>query len=704
MDLLKPGLPKTVLRQARSTNTISFRLLEQIQQLHEKTNVFLATSGTNPEMPQNGGCAETVADIFTDFYYHLNISNVKVTSVPEISLQSLRVYQQRVAKAPPVSDFEHALVSLIDEYSVIVALHHLANSILYKTIIAKAHVSYWSNIKSSSWSKTIYGIQTAPERAYHMACFGVRYGFRAGYNSAVAISDDTTNKTSAERVFGPLWASLRNTCHIIWQKSWQNLNVNFILKQSRLSMLKIPLNFLDDEIKCKLSTLAAHLDSHYQILGVFLNNVPVSTNTLAQILPDMAADVGTNVSKQLEVIERFIAEENTPPSTTPPNALVRYWPLLLLTVNYAPSFTINLWQNRAAIAEWIKLNFVDTAVGFWRNWIIRPIGDMLSILRNDETMTIASKESLKSDLDSLERMVADYLADTNVNVDVADIRAAVKQGDLTMVMSQYEDELRTPYKSILRGSLIRSILIQVQKTKVDGDLAINGIDKLLKSQQLLFGVLSISPSLFILYQANRALRRDASLTQTILDRRIDCLRSMNHINKLVSREVPEDKFISDGKLFVEVVNLNLLSQKIIPKALRGEFLQDLNQLALASSGDSSEVKTAVNRIWNIPAEKWSKEEGYQERRSIGKKNQTRRTEGEESKEKNQTRRPNEKNQRRRIKGEESKEKNQRRRTKGNKTHRKDPQRKDPQRKDPQRKDTTANKEYLVLDACCGIST
>lgn len=38
-----------------------------------------------------------------------------------------------------------------------------------------------------------------------------------------------------------------------------------------------------------------------------------------------------------------------------------------------------------------------------------------------------------------------------------------------------------------RGDLIRALLIQVQKTKVDVELAVSGIDALLKSQELVFG-------------------------------------------------------------------------------------------------------------------------------------------------------------------------------------------------------------------------
>jgi nuclear-control-of-ATPase protein 2 len=42
----------------------------------------------------------------------------------------------------------------------------------------------------------------------------------------------------------------------------------------------------------------------------------------------------------------------------------------------------------------------------------------------------------------------------------------VKQGDLTPVMQIYEEDIRTPLRSALTGTLVRNAFIQVQKAKV----------------------------------------------------------------------------------------------------------------------------------------------------------------------------------------------------------------------------------------------
>ena len=49
---------------------------------------------------------------------------------------------------------------------------------------------------------------------------------------------------------------------------------------------------------------------------------------------------------------------------------------------------------------------------------------------------------------------------------LAELRAKIRAGDLTPVLMVYEEDIKSPLKNILAGSLVRSLLIQIQKTKV----------------------------------------------------------------------------------------------------------------------------------------------------------------------------------------------------------------------------------------------
>lgn len=577
MDLIKPGLPNRVLHQVRTTNTISAKLAQQLKHLNDETNLYLLSVSST-------GVVEDVApgsleDVFSKFYYAVGLDKAKVGQIPELSVATLKKYYLQMAAASSGSDTHQALILVVNRYLVLISVYHLANSIIYKTIVAKSHLSYWSDLRVSTYSKLVYGVQTLPLRVYRFAVAGVT-------NTVLTALDESRLKL----VPSALWKSF----HQIATQMISHANMNFIMRSSKFRMVKLPLNYLSDEVKLNVRTVHGHLEDYYEKLGLIINNLPVEPELIPKLL-----GCGSDMASILDAVDCYVKDTSDSVQSAPPNFFVRYWPFLLVLAKYGPSTTTKAWTNRYEILEWIKHNLVETVAGFWNNWIVKPIGDMLAILRDDDTMTITSKESLRSDLESLDRMVLDFMKDNNVTVDPEQVHHAVSQGDLTMMMSQYEKELKTPYKLILKGLLIRSILIQVQKTKVDGAVAINGIDKLLKSQQLLFGVLSILPSLFIVYQANRAMQRDASLSQNVAGRRIDGLKSMNQVEKLVNRETDDDKLVRDGKLFVEIVNLNLLSRDIVPKKLRMDFLHDLNELTVASTENTGKASSAVNRIWNM---------------------------------------------------------------------------------------------------------
>jgi nuclear control of ATPase protein 2 len=196
-----------------------------------------------------------------------------------------------------------------------------------------------------------------------------------------------------------------------------------------------------------------------------------------------------------------------------PSRLIRYWipgAVLLLSGSTLLRYAAN---RRAEITQWFQ-EFGSTVRDFWLNWVIEPSKRLLGTIRHDEQSEIAimSKDSLKADRESLERMVVDFAVEHPENgtkyteLQIAEIRVKVKEGDLTPVLKAYEREMQSPIKNVVMGELVRTLLIQIQKTKVDVEVAIGGIDSLLKSQELLFGFVGIAPGVLISYFVAQWLR------------------------------------------------------------------------------------------------------------------------------------------------------------------------------------------------------
>ena len=173
--------------------------------------------------------------------------------------------------------------------------------------------------------------------------------------------------------------------------------------------------------------------------------------------------------------------------------LTRYW--LPTTAIMFSSGTILriIVKRRAAIQQWIR-ELGATTKDFLINWVLEPIKKVIGTIRHDESseVSIMSKRSLEGDRDSLERMVLDFTADNPIAgesspSDLESLKARVREGDLTPILKAYEKDLQRPLYGSIRGNLVRTLLIQIQKTKVDVEVAMHGIDSILKSQELVFG-------------------------------------------------------------------------------------------------------------------------------------------------------------------------------------------------------------------------
>lgn len=239
---------------------------------------------------------------------------------------------------------------------------------------------------------------------------------------------------------------------------------------------------------------------------------------------------------------------------------------------------------------------------------------MIGTIRHDKDSEVAimSKQSLKGDRDSLERMVVDFAIDkpqistgnsSLSEAQIADIRAKVKEGDLTPVLRAYEKDLRSPLMGSIRGDLIRTLLIQVQKTKVDVEVAINGIDALLKSQELVFGFLGLTPGIIVCIGAFRYFGGVFGNRATITKGRKagQTIRVLRNIDRILTIAAPTENGILSckdyGLLLCEVHVLRSRAARLFPGEIEREFLEDVNELVDIRIGIDRQLKVVQRIRW-----------------------------------------------------------------------------------------------------------
>ncbi|KAK6532272.1 Nuclear control of ATPase protein 2 [Arthrobotrys megalospora] len=312
-----------------------------------------------------------------------------------------------------------------------------------------------------------------------------------------------------------------------------------------------------------------------------------------------------------EILSREILRENGRPSW-----IVRYW-IPITALLFSSGTLLRFLVNRQeAIHIWIQ-EAGETAYEFWDNWVVDPIKRIISTIRTgeDEDVALMSRESLISDRESLERMVVEFAIDNpsaaldNASTPLSPaeielIRENVKQGDLTPVLRVYEQDMKKPIRGAITGELLRSLLIQIQKTKVDVEVAVSGIDNMLKSQQLLFGMLGLTPGVLIVVGTTRWIRGAWGGRSGIKkgEAKGRMVRILRHIDRILSTsaayratkgrgaEVRGERssiltFKEHGLLLCEIHVLRELAGYVLPRGVvMKEFLEDLEEMGSIRNG------------------------------------------------------------------------------------------------------------------------
>lgn len=520
------------------------------------------------------------------------------------------------------------------------------NTLLDQIIPLSDDIWYWEDVLSSYSYSSLYAIQTSPLRlwtlsqeVYTTAKLRIRSG--SLQDAPGELVDSTTSGLSEQwkYFYGVVQDSIR-------ERSFANIQRKVLSpvalcraearrKQAQLKRLReitaSGLGVLMDEgLQFDLDEDKAELQDQHDLKGVVERSVALIDMVLKEVStldvnindfedkvfagveedPELSVHLeDSNAADRPAVLARRllnIIDQTLPGHLTAmqalasdngrPARLVRYW--LPAVVGLLSSTTILriLVNRKADIVQWF-VDFGVTVRDFWFNWVVEPTQKVISTIRHDKTSEIAilSKDSLKADRESLERMVVDFALDkphfateagSPLNdVQIADIRSKVAEGDVTPVLRAFEKDLRSPFMGTIRGDLVRSLLIQVQKTKVDIEVAMTGIDALLKSQELVFGFVGLTPGVLVSYSFYQYLRRTfgGRSGQRRSRKSGKAVRILRNIDRILSEARPTENNIlsykDHGLLLCEVHVLRNLVDKLMPREISREFLEDLDDLS-----------------------------------------------------------------------------------------------------------------------------
>ncbi|KAI8997768.1 ATP synthase regulation protein NCA2-domain-containing protein [Pilobolus umbonatus] len=315
-----------------------------------------------------------------------------------------------------------------------------------------------------------------------------------------------------------------------------------------------------------------------------------------------------------------------------PSTITRYWIPTLCSI-FILKWGVNYGLKKRADIKKCIGELGKTLRDFIYNWVWEPVLKVWDTIRlKDERLSILSKEALQSDLNSLERMVTGFARD-NLQLpeeEVALLGYKIREGDMSVVLKEYEREIKNPLKNAITGDLLQTMLIQVQKTKVDVDIAMSALDKLLKSNELNFAFLAVAPSMLLTWASaswlkdrvqgrskHRMKKVGLPLRETLrrIERQLivngpDQHQEMGEWRNRTSNKGDNEFYKSNqhtecvvqGILLCEVHLLRAYASSLLSKnSSRDRFLEDVRDLENPNLTNNQKIQTIarMSRFWSF---------------------------------------------------------------------------------------------------------
>ncbi|KAJ5770779.1 uncharacterized protein N7511_002830 [Penicillium nucicola] len=519
------------------------------------------------------------------------------------------------------------------------------NILLDQTLELHDEAYYWGSMLGSVWYSSLYTIQTSPRNLFRWS----KNTYMTQTQGTLSITDrwiqfyqvaqQSVWKLGGHSIRDHLLAPIRSSRAEMRQKR----DLVLAMKDLHTSSLGLLMEGWHSFEADDSTASATYVDLGQQWRDEVYKTVALIEAVCDQIRlePSMQAleeGVSTTLEREtdgmqiqgqnerrilqpLHLIERLVhvLRQKLPQHTTSmsmfvhhhgrPSGIIRYW-LPVSAAILSGSVSIRFLSNKKEDLIQGIMDIGATTIDFWGNWVVHPIRKLIGTIRHDEKSEIAimSKNSLLADRASLERMVVDFVRDRpDLHEGVADTTAivnSVKEGDLTPVLKAYERDLRSPLVGTVRGDLIRALLIQIQKTKVDVEIAISGIDALLKSQELVFGFVGLTPGILVSFAALRWLGSLLGSRKGMQKgkHRHQLKRGLRNVARiLTSSAISANGTLphkDSGQLICEAEAL-LQQMKAVSSSMKyQEFREDIHDLLNVQNGVDKQLRVIERMRWS----------------------------------------------------------------------------------------------------------
>ena len=158
---------------------------------------------------------------------------------------------------------------------------------------------------------------------------------------------------------------------------------------------------------------------------------------------------------------------------------------------------------------------------------IEPLKVMYSeLFESKKNQKEINVESLKQEVSSLASMIESFEMDystSNLNsTQIHKIKERAQNQDMSVLMDSYEKDIQNPMYSITKGSLLRNVLIQVQKMKVEVSTLMVQVDDLVDANRFNLELVALIPGILAMW-GGITVAKDIILRKTRYYKQIESL-------------------------------------------------------------------------------------------------------------------------------------------------------------------------------------
>ena len=266
--------------------------------------------------------------------------------------------------------------------------------------------------------------------------------------------------------------------------------------------------------------------------------------------------------------------------TNRPSFLIFNWVTILGGLYYSGGIVTSGITNWKLYKKPV-LDFLTKNV--WQSVLWEPIIKIFKTLNDYDSKDlsiVASDYTLSNEKTSLKEQYQTFLANNHTQK----ISQEKNYNDDELeknFLHLYNEITNKPWSSLVKGDLITVLLITLQRVKLEANVSLSSIDKLIQSQNLLIKIIGITPAILILYSTYKFVIKpiiyDAPLS--IFSNLINFIKGqvyiLNNSNKNINLEykllycklINNDKTDVSGNYFVSLDDLYELGLKHIPTEL-----------------------------------------------------------------------------------------------------------------------------------------